>query len=287
MAHLLFALTIEEDEKQRLAIAASGCYALISRDPGYRTGGVREKNTGPGQRSQRGRGRSRRSAMKRRRTGAVIGIALAAVLALAGCSSRGSSASVGAGKKGSGAETSVSAAGEQAGGAQGADAESTTVSSGSDTLVVYFSCTGNTRAVAEKIARVTGGDLQEIVPEDPYTDEDLDYNDDDSRSTREQNDPDVRPAITGAVENWDACSTVYVGYPIWWGEEPRILDTFAETYDFSGKTVIPFCTSGGSGIGSSGSNLEKLAGSGTWLAGERLSADSSEKEISDWVEGLP
>lgn len=116
-------------------------------------------------------------------------------------------------------------------------------------LVVYFSATHTTQGVAKKIADVLNADLYEIKPQDPYTDEDLDYNNDKSRSTIEMNDPDARPAIAGSVKNMEQYKTVFLGYPIWWGEAPRILSTFVESYDFSGKTMIPFCTSGGSGIG--------------------------------------
>ncbi len=153
-------------------------------------------------------------------------------------------------------------------------------------LIAYFSATGTTKGVAEKIAAVTGGDLYEIVPEEPYTDADLNYNDKDSRSTKEQNDKSVRPAIGSDPVDMSVYDTVYIGFPIWWGEEPRILDTFAETYDFTGKNVIPFCTSGGSGIGRSGPNMEALAGSGNWLDGKRLRADVSERDLSSWIEGL-
>lgn len=153
-------------------------------------------------------------------------------------------------------------------------------------LVAYFSATGTTRGVAEKIASVTGGNLYEIVPVQPYTDEDLDYSNGKSRTTVEQNDKSVRPEVSGAVDNWDSYSTVYLGYPIWWGEEPRILNTFVESYSFDGRTVIPFCTSGGSGIGQSGKNLESEAASGTWLLGERFSGSTSEEDIQSWISSL-
>lgn len=188
-------------------------------------------------------------------------------LSLAACGAGGGSAG-----QASSAETSAKA--------------ETSDSEAAETLVVYFSATGTTKGVAETIASVTGCDLFEIIPMEPYTDEDLDYNNDKSRTTAEQNDKSVRPEISAEVENWDSYSTVFVGYPIWWGEEPRILDTFAESYSFEGKTVIPFCTSGGSGIGRSGKNLESLAGSGTWLDGERFSGGTSEEDIQSWISGL-
>ena len=156
----------------------------------------------------------------------------------------------------------------------------------SDTLVIYFSCTGTTRGVAEKLAKVTGADLYEIVPAVPYTDEDLNYNDRSTRATWEQDHPETRPEIGGKDIDLTGYSTVYIGYPIWWGEEPRILCTFVESHDFTGMTVIPFCTSGGSGIGRSGDDLAKLAGTGTWLKGARHSSGISEDELLAWVNGL-
>ena len=156
----------------------------------------------------------------------------------------------------------------------------------SDVLVAYFSATGTTKGVAEKIAAITGGDLYEIVPAEPYSDADLDWNDRSSRSTIEQNDKNVRPEIGSEDISLEGYTTVYLGFPIWWGEEPRILDTFAEKYSFEGVTVIPFCTSGGSGIGRSGPNMEALAGSGTWLEGERFSGGVSEEDLQSWIESL-
>ncbi len=184
-----------------------------------------------------------------------------------------------------------------------------------DTLVVYFSCTGTTKGVAEKLANVTGADLYEIVPAVPYTEEDLNYNDRSTRATSEQDHPDTRPEIEGLkpvrvskffpegktadgqIEDLSAAplgedvdltgyTTVYIGYPIWWGEEPRILCTFVESHDFTDKTVIPFCTSGGSGIGRSGDDLAKLAGTGNWLKGARHSGGISEDELKAWVDSL-
>lgn len=150
-------------------------------------------------------------------------------------------------------------------------------------VVVFFSCTGSTRSVAEKIASVTGGDLQEIVPARPYTPDDLNYNDSKSRTSIEQSDKSVRPEIANTIENWDAYTLVFLGHPIWMGEEPRIMDTFAERYSFAGKTVIPFCTSGGSGVGSSASNMAALADTGDWKAGTRFSGDASEEDIRAFV----
>jgi len=153
-------------------------------------------------------------------------------------------------------------------------------------LVAYFSATGTTKGVAEHIANGLNADIYEIVPEEAYTDADLDYNDNNSRTTIEMNDPDARPAISGSVENMEQYDIIFVGYPIWWGEAPRIVSTFMESYDFSGKTIVPFCTSGGSGIGSSASNLERLTSGATWLDGRRLNGSDSQDTVMEWVDSL-
>ncbi len=156
----------------------------------------------------------------------------------------------------------------------------------SDVLVAYFSATGTTKGVAEKIAAVTGGDLYEILAAEAYSADDLNYNDRNSRSTIEQNDKNVRPEIGSEDISLEGYTTVYLGFPIWWGEEPRILDTFVEKYSFEGITVIPFCTSASSGIGRSGPNMEALAGNGTWLQGKRFNGNVSEADLKSWIEGL-
>ncbi len=166
------------------------------------------------------------------------------------------------------------------------DTETNESGTGSETLVVYFSATGNTRGVAEKIATITGADIYEIKAAEEYTDADLDWNDSDSRTTHEQNDASVRPEIGSEPVSLEGYKTIYIGYPIWWGEEPRIMDTFVESYDFDGITMIPFCTSGGSGIGRSGQNLADNAGSGNWLEGARFSGGASEDDLRTWIEGL-
>lgn len=153
-------------------------------------------------------------------------------------------------------------------------------------LVAYFSATGTTKGVAEHIANGLNADIYEIVPEEPYTDADLDYNDNNSRTTIEMNDPDARPAISGSVENMEQYDIVFIGYPIWWGEAPRIVSTFVESYDFSGKTIVPFCTSGGSDIGSSATSLEQLTNGATWLDGRRLNGSDSQDTVMEWVNSL-
>lgn len=157
---------------------------------------------------------------------------------------------------------------------------------GSKVLVAYFSATGTTEGVAEHIANGLNADIYEIIPEEPYTDADLNYSDNNSRSTIEMNDKASRPAISGAVENMEQYDIVFIGYPIWWGEAPRIVSTFVESYDFSGKTVVPFCTSGGSGVGSSATNLEQLTSDATWMEGRRLSGSDSQETVMEWVNSL-
>ena len=153
----------------------------------------------------------------------------------------------------------------------------------SETLVVCFSATGTTRGVAERIAALTGADLAEIVPVQPYTAEDLNYNDRSTRATVEQNTPDARPEIANEI-SLDGYTTVYLGYPIWWGQAPRILSSFVESHDFTGITVIPFCTSGGSGAGRTGETLGEQAGTGTFLPSTRLSAGISEADLQKWID---
>jgi len=153
-------------------------------------------------------------------------------------------------------------------------------------LVAYFSATGTTEGIAEKIAEITGGDLYEIEPAEPYTEEDLNYNDSSTRATVEQHDSDSRPEIAGVMENFEDYDTVFLGYPIWWGDAAHIMFTFAEACDFEGKTVIPFCTSGGSSIGSSAEHIESHANGGIWLEGKRMSGSTTEQEIREWISSL-
>ena len=157
---------------------------------------------------------------------------------------------------------------------------------GGKTLVAYFSCTGTTEKIAGYIADALGADLWQITPETPYTAADLNYNDSGTRATREQNDPAARPAVSGSVERMDDYDVVFLGYPIWWGQAPKILYTFVEQYDLSGKTVVPFCTSGSSGIGSSAANLSRSAPDAVWLEGRRFGAGASGASVADWVGGL-
>ncbi len=157
----------------------------------------------------------------------------------------------------------------------------------STSVVVYFSCTGNTENIANNIAEVTNSDIFEIVPTIPYTDEDLDYNDDQSRVNYENNDDTIRPEIAITFENLEDYDTIYLGYPIWWGQAPKILYTFIESYDFTGKNIVPFCTSGGSSIGSSAENLKNACnGDANWLEGKRFNGSEDKDRVSNWIDTL-
>ncbi len=158
-------------------------------------------------------------------------------------------------------------------------------SEGSKVLVAYFSATGTTEALAEYAAEILNADLFEIVPETPYTEADLAYYTD-CRADREQNDPAARPAIADdcKVENMESYDAVVLGYPIWHGQAPRIISTFLESYDFEGKTILPFCTSGSSPMGSSATNLHPLASGAEWLDGERLASGTTREEMRQWLE---
>lgn len=151
-----------------------------------------------------------------------------------------------------------------------------------DVLVIVFSATGTTKGVAEKIAVITGGDMREIIPTVPYTSADLNYGNSNSRATREQNDSSARPEISENI-SVDGYKTIYIGYPIWWGQAPRIMSTFVESHDFSGMTVIPFCTSGSSDIGQSDDVLANQAGTGNWLQGKRFSGSVTEEQLQKWI----
>ncbi len=151
------------------------------------------------------------------------------------------------------------------------------------TLVAYFSASGTTKAVAQQLAEVAGADLHEIKPEQPYTDADLDWNDKQSRSTIEMNDKNSRPAITAKLQNMNDYEVVYVGFPIWWYTCPTIINTFMEAYDFSGKTVIPFATSGGSSIKKACADLKASYPNVDWKEGKLLN-HASKDELQEWVE---
>ena len=168
------------------------------------------------------------------------------------------------------------------------DSGGDTAADSGNVLVVYYSATGNTETVANYIAEATGGDIFEITPAEPYTDDDLNWSDENSRVTREHEDESLRDVelTTTQVENWDSYDTVFIGYPIWWGIAAWPVDGFVEANDFTGKTVIPFCTSSSSGLGESGSRLAELADAGDWLEGQRFPSSASQADVEAWVDGL-
>ena len=154
------------------------------------------------------------------------------------------------------------------------------------TLVAYFSASGVTAGVAEKLSKAVNADLYEIAPEVPYTDADLNWMDKKSRSSVEMEDRSSRPAIGTKVENMEQYDTVFVGFPIWWYREPSIIDTFMEAYDFTGKKVVPFATSGGSGLGDSYKNMQALAPGAKVVNGEKFPGSVSEEKLRAWAQGI-
>ena len=164
----------------------------------------------------------------------------------------------------------------------------TTPSSGKKTLVVYYSASGSTKAVAQNIAESADADIFEITPVNPYTSDDLNWTNNNSRVSKEHNDESLRNVELTKVtpDNWDSYDTVLIGYPIWWGIAAWPVDTFVKGNDFTGKTVIPFCTSASSEIGDSGKLLEEEAGTGNWLDGMRFRSSASEDDVKSWVDGL-
>lgn len=153
-------------------------------------------------------------------------------------------------------------------------------------LVAYFSATGTTARVAHRLAEAAGADLYAIEPAQPYSAADLNWHDRQSRSSREMADASCRPALAAAVPDMEAYAAIFLGFPIWWYQAPRIIETFVQSRDFSGKTFIPFATSGGSPLGESGAILEKLCPGSRWLAGRRLDAGVSAQALRAWVREL-
>lgn len=159
---------------------------------------------------------------------------------------------------------------------------------GGKILVVYYSASGHTEEVAIDIADVLGADIFELVPQTPYTDEDLDWTTDGSRVNREHDDESLReiPLVQDTPESWEEYDTVFIGYPIWWGIAAWPVNEFVTNNDFTGKTVIPFATSASSGMGESGTLLEEMAGTGNWQEGQRFSSGASADEVTEWANGL-
>lgn len=182
------------------------------------------------------------------------------------------------------AEASTEASTETSAGASVEEPETTE----GKTLVVYYSATGNTEEAANYIAAATGADVFELVPAEPYSDDDLDWTDDNSRVVYEHDNPDARVVelVESTVSDWESYDTIFIGYPIWWGIAAWPVDGFIAANDFTGKTVIPFCTSSSSELGESGELLAEAAGTGNWIGGMRFSSGVSEEEVQSWVESL-
>ena len=222
-----------------------------------------------------------------------IFFSLTLALGLAACGSGATSAA----QPTSSSPVSSDAATSEASPASSAAASSDDNATGSETqsagntLVVYYSATGNTEEAAGYIANLTGGDRFELVPTDPYTSEDLTWTDPESRVSTEHDARVAGDTVTVDLEqiapdNWDDYDTVFIGYPIWWGEAAWPVDGFVQANDFTGKTVIPFCTSSSSGPGESGTLLAEMAGTGDWLEGQRFSSGVSEDDVETWLNGL-
>lgn len=166
--------------------------------------------------------------------------------------------------------------------------DDTAQNSGDNVLVVYYSASGNTENVANIIADTMDADLFELEPVEPYSDDDLDWTNDDSRVTKEHENEAERVVklVSATVDNWSSYDTVFIGYPIWWGIAAWPVNEFIKTNDFTGKTVIPFSTSASSGMGESGKLLEEMAGTGDWQEGQRFSSGASKEDVRDWLESL-
>lgn len=208
-----------------------------------------------------------------------IGIVLVFVLlfSLAACSNNNTSD-----------QTQTSTESATTASAAGSATSAKNTSSGKKAIVVYFSGSGNTKRVAELVANETGSELFELVPTTPYTDDDLNWRDENSRVQKEHNDPSLQniELTSTAVPDWESYDTVLFGYPLWWREAAWPVNSFVKGNDFSGKTVIPFCTSTSDGIGDSGSKLAQMAGTGTWQEGMRFSENDDESSIREWAKSL-
>ena len=225
----------------------------------------------------------------------LLSLSLAAVMALslAACGQSGTtddsqSAAQSQEETSTPAPTSTPENGEETPAPDASEPEDSQSGESGGVLVVYYSATGNTENVAGYIAEATGGDLFELEPAEPYTDADLNWTDENSRVTLEHEDESLRDIelVADTVDNWDSYDTVFIGYPIWWGIAAWPVDGFVEANDFTGKTVIPFCTSSSSGLGQSGELLSEMAGTGDWLEGQRFRSSASQEDVTEWVDSL-
>lgn len=210
----------------------------------------------------------------------VLGVSVAALAGLSACSSSSSDSG------GSTSSNSDDSSSSEASTSSDASSSGSSNSTNGKTLVAYFSGSGHTRRVAEELASDLSADIFEIVPANPYTDDDLNFNDDSSRVVQEYQNEEQRDTelAQNAPDNFADYTTVFVGYPIWWGDSAWAMHHFASQNDFTGKTVVPFCTSFSSGLGASGTNLAELAGTGDWRDGQRFSQDVDLSEVQSWAQ---
>ncbi len=221
--------------------------------------------------------------MKLKKMISIMAVGAASMSILAGCQASGTKAS---NSMTAAAQTEQSSTAEASSeDEKTADNTENTGNGSGKTLVVYYSASGNTERVAKAAAEAAGADLFEIVPVEPYTSEDLNWTNDNSRVSREHNDESLRDVELTSTEvaNWDSYDTVLIGYPIWWGIAAWPTDGFVKANDFTGKTVIPFCTAASSGIGQSGKLLADLAGTGDWQEGKRFASSASDQEVASWI----
>ncbi|MFR5244285.1 MAG: flavodoxin [Clostridium sp.] len=221
--------------------------------------------------------------MKLKKMISIMAVGAASMSILAGCQASGTKAS---NSTTAAAQTEQSSTAEASSEAEKtADNTENTGNGSGKTLVVYYSASGNTERVAKAAAEAAGADLFEIVPVEPYTSEDLNWTNDNSRVSREHNDESLRDVELTSTEvaHWDSYDTVLIGYPIWWGIAAWPTDGFVKANDFTGKTVIPFCTAASSGIGQSGKLLADLAGTGDWQEGKRFASSASDQEVASWI----
>ena len=221
--------------------------------------------------------------MKLKKMISIMAVGAASMSILAGCQASGTKAS---NSTTAAAQTEQSSTAEASSEAEKtADNTENTGNGSGKTLVVYYSASGNTERVAKAAAEAAGADLFEIVPVEPYTSEDLNWTNDNSRVSREHNDESLRDVELTSTEvaNWDSYDTVLIGYPIWWGIAAWPTDGFVKANDFTGKTVIPFCTAASSGIGQSAKLLADLAGTGDWQEGKRFASSASDEEVASWI----
>lgn len=221
----------------------------------------------------------------KRITALLLGLAL--TFSLAACSSESPSSSSSQPEPSAASQEPSSSESSQSD-SSAPESEPSDTSETGNTLVVYFSATGNTEQAANYIAEITGGDLFELEPAESYTDDDLNWTDDNSRVSREYEDESLRDVelVSDTVDNWEDYDTVFIGYPIWWGIAAWPVDTFVQVNDFTGKTVIPFCTSSSSGLGQSGQLLAEMAGTGDWQEGQRFSSGVSQEDVQAWLDDL-